>query len=90
MNNNDNNMDYLNEKNNNLKVIRTEILLTPLLIFFPLLIGYLLINDWYFRGFIMGVSDFDIELTLGIIIIFINIIFDFPFVKALIRRNKKY
>jgi hypothetical protein len=82
-------MKYLNDNNNNLKVIRTEILLTPLLVIFPLLIGFLLINDWYSRGFVIGVSDYDIELILGVIIIVVNIVFDIPFVKALIKRNKK-
>lgn len=84
-----NKMKYLNNNNDNSKVIRTEILLTPLLIIFPLLIGYLLINDWYCRGFVIGVSDFDVELILGIIIIVVNVVFDIPFVKSLIKRNKK-
>jgi len=71
-----------NEKNLK-RVIRTEILFTPLLIILPLVIGFFLIYDWYMRGFSMGNTDYNAELLFGLIIIFGNIAFDIPFIKSL-------
>jgi len=83
------NMEYIKKENNLAKVIRTEILFTPLLIALPLIVSILLIYDWYNRGFSMGNLDFDSELILGIIILVGNIIFDIPFIKSLKTLSKK-
>ena len=69
--------------NNYTKVIRTEILFTPLLITLPLVVSILLIYDWYNRGFSVNNPAFNGELILGIIILVGNIIFDVPFIKSL-------
>ncbi len=76
-------MEYMKKGNNNAKVIRTEILFTPLLIVIPLIISILLINDWYIRGFSVNNPAFNGELLLGIIILVGNIAFDIPLVKTL-------
>ena len=79
----------MKKENNNAKVIRTEILFTPLLIIAPFLVGIFLINDWYVRGFSMNNPAFNGELLLGIIILIGNIMFDIPFLKSLKTMRKK-
>jgi hypothetical protein len=83
-------MKYMKKDSNNAKVIRTEILFTPLLIFAPFLVGIFLINDWYVRGFSMNTTAFNAELLFGIIIIVGNIMFDIPFLKSLKTMRKKF
>ena len=82
--------EYLKTDYKNLKVIKTEILFTPLLIIFPLIIAGSLISDWYLRGYIEGNSSaFEGELILGIIILIGNIMFDIPFIKSLTHYRRK-
>ena len=71
------------------KVIRTEILFTPMLIDVPLVIGLSLIWDWYSRGYLMDNSNYTAQLFFGIIIIIGNITFDIPFIKSLVELAKK-
>lgn len=86
-------MVYLKKENNTVKVIRTELLLTPILVFMPLFIGLLFIYDWYSSGFIEGASGYFGTLLIGIIILVSNILFDIPFIKSLMEitrsKNKK-
>ena len=82
--------EYLKTDYKNLKVIKTEILFTPLLIVFPLIIAGSLISDWYINGYALGnSSSYEGELILGIIILIGNIIFDIPFIKSLIHYRRK-
>ena len=83
------NMKYLQNGSSNAKIIRTEILLTPLLVFAPLAVGLLLIYDWAVRDFLTGEFDLAGELMLGIIILICNIMFDIPFIKSLRELSKK-
>lgn len=83
---NEKDMEYIKNHDNS-KVIRTEILFAPLLIVLPLIVGFLLINDYYLRGFIGNNPNFFGELILGIVIIVGNILFDIPFIKALIKKK---
>jgi hypothetical protein len=77
------NMEYMKTDNNYEKVIRAEILFTPLLIIFPIIVSTYLIYDWFNRGFSVGNSVYDGELMLGVIILIGNIIFDITFIKSL-------
>ncbi len=81
--------EYLETDYNDLKVIKTEAMLTPLLIILPLIVAVFLINDWFFSGFLKGNSAYNGELLLAIIILIGNIMFDVPFIKSLIRYKKK-
>ena len=76
---------YLKVKRNDRNIVRIEILLTPLLIGLPIIVGFLFIYDWFYRGFLTNSSVFDGELILGIIILVSNIMFDIPFIKSLLR-----
>ena len=76
-------MDYIKSDNSYEKVIRTEILFTPLLIIFPIIVSIFLIYDWFIRGFSVGNPAYNGELMLGIIILVDNIIFDILFIKSL-------
>ena len=82
-------MEYLKKGNNYAKVIRTEILLTPLLIIVPFIVSIFLITDWYARGFSVNSSAFDGELMLGMIILIGNILFDIPFIRSLKALSKR-
>jgi len=78
-------MYYLKVKRNDRNIVRIEILLTPLLIGLPIIVGFLFIYDWFYRGFLTNSSVFDGELIIGIIILVSNIMFDIPFIKSLLR-----
>lgn len=81
--------EYLKNEYNNLKIVKSEILFTPLLVFLPLVVAFFLIYNWFFSGFSKGISDFDGELILGVIILVSNIIFDIPFIRSLIKFKRK-
>lgn len=83
---NKNEMDYIKKGSNFSKVIRTEILFTPLLIIFPLVVGFFLIFSWFDKGFDPLYFG---SFILGIVIIIGNIAFDVPFIKSLIELSKK-
>jgi len=82
------NKEYLKTYYNDLKVIKSEVFFTPMLIILPLLVGIFLIYDWFCRGYSLGISDFNGELMLGVIILVGNVLFDVPFVSSLIRYKK--
>lgn len=82
-------MYYLKVKRSDKNIVRTEILLTPLLIGLPMIIGILFICDWFYRGFLTYSSVFDGELILGIIILVSNIMFDIPFIRSLWRNFRE-
>jgi len=86
---NDQKMQYVKNINNNKKLIRTEIILTPLLVIAPIIISLLLIFDWFTRDFLTNELDLFGELMLGIIIIIVNIMFDIPFIKSLRQLSRK-
>ena len=83
-----NGKEYLKTDYSNLKVIKTEILLTPLLIILPLIVAGFLINSWFLNGFSKGISSHDGELILAIIILVVNIMFDIPFATSMIEYKK--
>jgi hypothetical protein len=81
--------EYLKTDYSDLKVVKTEIMLTPLLIVLPIVVAAFLINDWFFSGFSKDLSERDGELILAIIILIGNIMFDVPFIRSLIQYKKK-
>jgi hypothetical protein len=83
---NKNEMEYIKKGSTFSKVIRTEILFTPLLIIFPLVVGIFLINSWFDKG--LDPIYFS-SFILGIIIIIGNIAFDIPFIRSLIELSTK-
>ena len=83
-------MEYVKqEKKLTDRVVRTEILLTPILVIGPLFVGLLLIYDWYSRGFIENNPEYIGTLILGVIVLIGNIFFDIPFIKSLRELSKK-
>ncbi len=81
--------EYIKFDKNDIKAIRLEILLTPLIVIFPLLVSGYLIYDWFTRGLLMNISQYNGELFIALIILIGNILFDVPFIKTLIRYNTK-
>ena len=61
---------------------RIELWFVPILIIFPIFVSIFLLLDWYYRGFSLGISTYDSELIIAIIIWIGNIIFDIPFLKS--------
>jgi hypothetical protein len=86
---NDDKMKYIKKEFYFKKVIRTEILFTPLLIGLPLAVGIILIYNWFARGFIEGNPTYNCEIIIGILVIIGNIAFDIPFIKSLKVLSKK-
>jgi len=82
-------MKYMKKEFYFSKIIRAEILFTPLLIGLPLIVGFSFIYDWYTRGILEGSIAFNGEFILGIIIIIGNIVFDVPFIQSLRVHSKK-
>jgi len=82
-------MKILKNEINFRKIIRTEILFTPILIIVPFVVGFFLIYDWFIRGFSMGNLEYTAQLFFGLIIIIGNVVFDIPFIKSLIVLSKK-
>ena len=81
--------EYLEKENINAKLLRAELWFAPFLIIAPILVSLFLINDWFYRGFSRGVSNYDGELILAIIILAGNILFDIPFIKSLLTLSRK-
>jgi hypothetical protein len=81
--------EYLKKESINVKLLRAELWFAPLLIIAPILVSLFLISDWFYRGFSRGVSTYDGELLLAIIILVGNILFDIPFIKSLITLSRK-
>lgn len=83
------NMEYLKKEKGIAKLLRTEIILAPILIILPMIIGIIFIYEWYTRGFLADDPGFNINLILGFIIITGNILFDIPFIKSLVKHSKE-
>jgi hypothetical protein len=84
------NMEFIKKENNYTKLIRTEILFTPLLIILPIFVSILLIFDWYIKGFLENnTMMYNGELLIGVIILVVNFFFDIPFIKSLKAFSKK-
>ena len=79
-----NNKDKGYMKTDNMdRVVRTELILMPLLVFLPMFTGAFLIYDWYIRDISWNSLDLFGELLLGVILIIVNILFDIPFIRSL-------
>ena len=79
-------IDYEDIKKN---LLRAELWLTPVLLVSPVIVSTILIIDWFYRGFLVGISTYNGELFIGIMIIVGNALFDIPFLKSLINRSSK-
>ena len=82
-------MEYIENETSKYRLIRTELIFAPLLVIAPFLLGIHLISDWYLRDLTLNQLELEIELFLGIIIIFANLIFDIPFLRSLKQNWKK-
>jgi len=76
-------MQYIKNGRDDEKIIRTELLLTPLLALAPLIVSFLLFYDWFVRDFLTHEFDLFGELMLAVIILIVNVMFDIPFIKSL-------
>jgi hypothetical protein len=64
-------------------LLRLELWFAPLLLIIPIIVSVVFFLEWYTKGFLIGSSDYDRELLLGLILLFGNLIFDIPFVQSI-------
>ena len=81
--------EYIKKEGANEKLLRAELLFAPPLIIAPVLVSVFLINDWFVKGFSTGISNYNGELLLAMIILSGNILFDIPFIKSLKTLSRK-
>ncbi|GAG55556.1 unnamed protein product [marine sediment metagenome] len=82
-------MEYLKNDGNQAKLLRTELMLAPLLVALPVAVSFLFLYHWFENGYSVGNPAFNGELVLAFIILVSNISFDIPFVKTMLRYRKK-
>jgi hypothetical protein len=70
-------------------LLRLELWFAPILIIVPLAVSSFLIWDWYARGSSLGLSVYDGELLLGLLILCGNLAVDIPFVRSIRTLRKK-
>jgi len=70
-------------------LLRLELWFAPILIIVPLAVSLFLIWDWYARGGSVGLSRYDGELLLALLILFGNIAVDIPFLRSIRTLRKK-
>jgi hypothetical protein len=70
-------------------LLRLELWFAPILIIVPLVVSVFLIWDWYARGSSLGLSRYDGELVLALLILFGNLAVDIPFVRSIRTLRKK-
>ena len=70
-------------------LLRLELWFAPILIIVPLAVSLFLVWDWYARGGSLGLSMYDGELLLGLLILFGNLAVDIPFVRSIRTLRKK-
>jgi hypothetical protein len=70
-------------------LLRLELWFAPVLIVVPLVVSLVLVWDWFSRGFSVGLSRYDGELLLAILILFGNIAVDIQFLRSIRTLRKK-
>jgi uncharacterized membrane protein len=70
-------------------LLRLELWFAPLLLIIPLTVAMFFLIDWYVRGFSTGLSSFDGELFIGLLIFLGNIFVDIPFLRSIRMLRKK-
>lgn len=65
------------------RLLRLELWFAPFLVVVPLIVSIVFIAEWYFNGYLKGISMYDGEAILGLVIFLGNILFDIPFLKSL-------
>ena len=75
--------EYLKTEKNKKNTLRVELMFSPVLVILPLLVSFVMVWDWYFRGYVAGSPIYDGQLFVALIILIGNILFDIPFIKSL-------
>ncbi len=70
-------------------LLRLELWFAPVLIIVPLGVSLFFFWDWYARGSSMGLSTYDGELLLGLLILCGNLAVDIPFLRSIRTLRKK-
>ena len=70
-------------------LLRLELWFAPILIVAPLAVSLFLVWDWYARGSSLGLSTYDGELLLGLLILCGNLAVDIPFLRSIRTLRKK-
>jgi hypothetical protein len=70
-------------------LLRLELWFAPMLIIVPLAVSLFLVWDWYARGSSLGLSSYDGELLLALLILCGNLVVDIPFIRSIRTLRKK-
>jgi len=70
-------------------LLRLELWFAPLLLLIPIIVSVVFILEWYTKGFINGLSEYDGELLFGLLLLAGNLVFDIPFVRSIRTLKKK-
>jgi hypothetical protein len=70
-------------------LLRLELWFAPLLLLIPFIVSLIFLWEWYVKGFIIGVSGYDGELLLGLLLLVGNLVFDIPFLRSIRMLKKK-
>jgi len=70
-------------------LLRLELWFAPVLIIVPVVVSLFLVWDWYARGSALGLSRYDGELLLGLLILCGNLAVDIPFLRSIRTLRKK-
>lgn len=70
-------------------LLRLELWFAPILIIVPLAVSLFLVWDWYARGSSNGLSRYNGELLLALVILFGNLAVDIPFLRSIRTLRKK-
>jgi hypothetical protein len=70
-------------------LLRLELWFAPILVIVPVIVSLFLIWDWYARGASQGLSIYDGELFLGLLILCGNLAVDILFLRSIRTLRKK-
>jgi hypothetical protein len=70
-------------------LLRLEFWFAPILIIVPLAVSLFFLWDWYARGSSVGLTRYDGELLLALLILFGNLAVDVPFLRSIRTLRKK-
>ena len=75
---------YLTLENETEKLVRIELLFSPLLLCIPLCVSFVMIWAWFSQGYLLGSTGYDGQLLVALVILIGNLLFAIPFLRSLI------
>jgi hypothetical protein len=64
-------------------LLRLELWFAPILIVVPIVVSFIFLWDWYVNGVSEGLSVYNGELLIALLILSGNLLFDIPFLRSI-------